>query len=196
MGAQLAALVRSKLQTFSSDDGEVAAAEAWAALACLPHAAESAAQAAACCAALAEATAPPEGHEGEWSVALLTLHCGAMGAQATLLGAAGGEGGEAVAWHLLPQALALLARHPGSYHAVAAAAAVLQQAAAAGAELSTAQLQELAPLLAPNLSAASQPLRRETLRALCCFAQPPMLATAGSGEFGGCSLVAAGRAAP
>ncbi|PSC76593.1 small subunit processome component 20-like protein [Micractinium conductrix] len=180
VGAQLAALVRSKLQTFSSDDGEVAAAEAWAALACLPHAAESAAQAAACCAALAEATAPPEGHEGEWSGALLTLHCGAMGAQATLLGAAGGEGGEAVAWHLLPQALALLARHPGSYHAVAAAAAVLQQAAAAGAELSTAQLQELAPLLAPNLSAASQPLRRETLRALCCFAQPPMLATAGS----------------
>lgn len=186
VGAQLAALVRSKLQSFDRAAGEGAAAEAWAALACLPHAAESAAQAAACCEALAAATAPPEaGDEAEeqaWGGALLTLHCGALGAQAALLAASGAEGGAQVAATLLPQALSLLAAHPGCYHAVAAAAEVLQAAAAAGGALSQDQLRELLPLLAPNLSAASQPLRRETLRVLCCFPQPAMLAPAGSGE--------------
>ncbi|KAL4434124.1 hypothetical protein ABPG75_000565 [Micractinium tetrahymenae] len=183
VGAQLAALVRSKLRSFDRGAGEGAAAEAWVMLACLPHAAESAAQAAACCKALAAATAPPAaGEEGQeaWGSALLTLHCGALGAQAALLAASGAEGGGQVAAALLPQALSLLAAHPGCYHAVAAAAEVLQAAAAAGADLSQDQLRELLPLLAPNLSAASQPLRRQTLRVLCCFPQPAMLAPAGS----------------
>lgn len=184
VGPQLAALVRSKLQAFSAGGDVGAAAEAWAALACLPHAAENAAQAAACCAALAAATAAAEdGSDGsEGSSAQLVLHCGALSAQAALLAASGEDGGSKVQRELLPRALALLARHPASYHAVAAAAEVLQQAANAGAELSGRQLQELLPLLAPNLSAASQPLRRETLRALCVFPMPAMLAPAGSGE--------------
>lgn len=182
-GAQLAALVRSKLQALSAEaaSDEGAAAESWAALACLPHAAENAAQAAACCAALAAATAPADDDmEQGSSSALLMLHCGALGAQAALLTASGQEGNGQATAALLPQALALLVRHPGNYHAVAAAAEVLQAAAAGGAELSTQQLQELVPLLAPNLSAASQPLRRETLRVLCCFRMPPMLPPAGS----------------
>ncbi len=194
VGAQLASLVRSKLQAFDRQAaGEsAAAAEAWAALACLPHAAESAAQATACCAALAAATEPSEGEDEQAagpgsdssssSSALLMLHCGALGTQAALLAAAGEERGQRVQAQLLPQALALLVRHPGNYHAVAAAATVLQAASAAGAELSQQQLQELLPLLAPNLSAASQPLRRETLRVLCCFSQPAMQTPAGAGE--------------
>ena len=190
VGAQLAAFVRGKLSGFdrqAAGDAS-AAAEAWAALACLPHAAESAVQAAACCAALAAATEPSEEDEeqaaepGSDSSALLMLHCGALGAQAALLAAAGEESGQRVQAQLLPQALALLVRHPGNYHAVAAAAGVLQAASAAGAQLSLQQLQELLPLLAPNLSAASQPLRRETLRVLCCFSQPAMQPPAGSGE--------------
>ena len=189
-GAQLAALVRSKLQGLSGEAAgdEAAAAEAWAALACLPHAAENAAQAAACCAALAAATAPADDdmeQDGGGSAALLMLHCGALGAQAALLAASGQEGDGRAAAALLPQAVALLVRHPGNYHAVAAAAEVLQAAAAGGADLSTQQLQELVPLLAPNLSAASQPLRRETLRALCCFRMPAMLPPAGSGALAG-----------
>ena len=195
VGAQLAALVRSKLQSFDRQAAgdAAAAAEAWAALACLPHAAESAAQAAACCAALAAATEPSEEEEqaaepGSDSSALLMLHCGALGAQAALLAAAGEDSGKQVQSQLLPQALALLVRHPGNYHAVAAAAAVLQAASAAGAELSQQQLQELLPLLAPNLSAASQPLRRETLRVLCCFSQPAMQPPAGAGEGPGTEL--------
>ncbi|PRW58885.1 small subunit processome component 20-like protein [Chlorella sorokiniana] len=191
VGSQLAALVRSKLQSFDREaaDDASAAAEAWAALACLPHAAESAAQAAACCAALAAATEPAEEEEqaggqgsnsDSSSSALLMLHCGALGAQAALLAAA--ESAQQVQAQLLPKALALLVRHPGNYHAVAAAAAVLQAASAVGADLSLQQLQELLPLLAPNLSAASQPLRRETLRVLCCFTQPAMQTPAGAEE--------------
>lgn len=186
VGPQLAALVRGKLQAFSASGDAGAAAEAWAALACLPHAAENAAQAAACCAALAAATAAAEGggdDGSEGSSARLMLHCGALSAQAALLAASGEDGGSKVQQELLPRALPLLARHPASYHAVAAAAEVLQQAANAGAELSGQQLQELLPLLAPNLSTASQPLRRETLRALCVFPMPAMLAPAGSGKF-------------
>lgn len=191
-GAQLAALVRSKLQGFTAGSASdaVVAAEAWAALACLPHAVENAAQAAACCAALAAATETPEGaseEAGSSDAALLMLHCGAMGAQAALLTAAGQDSSAEVTQTLLPQALALLVRHPSNYHAVAAAAAVLQQASAAGAELSAQQLQELVPLLAPNLSSASQPLRRETLRTMCCFNMPAMRPPAGT--TGECSAV-------
>lgn len=187
VGAQLAALVRGKLQSFDRQaaGGAAAAAEAWAALACLPHAAESAAQAAACCAALAAATEPSDeqaAEPGSDSSALLMLHCGALGAQAALLASAGEDSGKQVQSQLLPQALALVVRHPGNYHAVAAAAEVLQAASGSGAELSQQQLQELVPLLAPNLSAASQPLRRETLRVLCCFSQPAMRPPAGAGE--------------
>ncbi|KAL4860053.1 Small subunit processome component 20 [Chlorella vulgaris] len=187
VGAQLAALVRSTaMLQAGSGSGAESAAEAWAALECLPHAAENAAQAAACCEALAVATAPAEveeaqGHDAAGtSSPLLMLHCCSLGAQAEMLASSGTEGGSRVVQQLLPQALALLARRPRCYHAVAAAAAVLQQASAAGAELSQQQLQELVPLLAPNLSASSQPLRRETLRALCCFPMPHMLAAAGS----------------
>lgn len=193
VGAQLAALVRSTaMLQAGSGSGAESAAEAWAALECLPHAAENAAQAAACCEALAAATAPAEveeaqGHDAAGtSSPLLMLHCCSLGAQAEMLASSGAEGGSRVVQQLLPQALALLARRPRCYHAVAAAAAVLQQAFAAGAELSQQQLQELVPLLAPNLSASSQPLRRETLRALCCFPMPHMLAAAGSGDT--CSL--------
>ncbi|EFN57812.1 hypothetical protein CHLNCDRAFT_51116 [Chlorella variabilis] len=185
--------------------GEAAAAEAWAALACLPHASENATQAAVCCAALAAATEPAAAAAGGGGAAAaaeeeeeeqeraqeaggvggdgattLMLHCRALAAHAELLGGGGAEGGGQVVQQLLPRALALLARHPRSFHAVSAAAGVLQAASAAGAQLGEQQLQQLAPLLAPNLSAASQPLRRETLRALCCFPMPAMLAPAGS----------------
>lgn len=188
VGTQLGAFVRSKLLSCTADIAadEAAAAETWAALACLPHAAESAAQAAECCAVLAVATEPAEDAEGavSGSTTCLMLHCSALGAQASLLGTSGEQGGTQVATQLLPQALALLARHPANFHAVAAAAAVLQKAAGAGAQLSCEQLQELLPLLAPNLSQPSQPLRRETLRVLCCFQMPAMLPPAGSGEDG------------
>ena len=40
--------------------------------------------------------------------------------------------------------------------------------------------QELVPALAPNLSAPSSALRRETLRALCAFRQPDLLPLAGA----------------
>lgn len=36
------------------------------------------------------------------------------------------------------------------------------------------------PALAPNLSTPSGPLRRETLRALCAFRQPPLLSPPGA----------------
>jgi U3 small nucleolar RNA-associated protein 20 len=200
VGPQLAALVRStvRMEGLQAEQAEgqleAAAAEAWAALACLPHAAEGAAQAAACCGALVAATrsaadsaeqpddqAAVSGEQGGASTQLLMLHCRALGAQAELLGGGGAEGGSQVRAALLPQALSLLERRPRCFHAVSAAAAVLAQAAAAGAELDEGLLRGLAPALAPNLSAAAQPLRRETLRALCCFRMPPMLAPAGSG---------------
>lgn len=35
-------------------------------------------------------------------------------------------------------------------------------------------LQEILPLVQPNLAAAAQPVRCATLRLLCCFEQPPL----------------------
>jgi U3 small nucleolar RNA-associated protein 20 len=193
VGSQLAALVCQTARMgggTSAADVSREAAQAWAALACLPHAVESAAQAAEACAALADATAAAaeqeaaggDEHADGGGAALLMLHCTALSAQAQLSAAAGPEGCERVRQKLLPQALALLGRHPSSYHAVAAAAAVLQAAAASGTQLATGRLEKLVPALSPNLSAASQALRRETLRALCAFQQPAMLAPPGSGE--------------
>ena len=210
VGTQLAALVRSTIGTFveAVSSGTLASeaaeerqqqqvAVAWAALRCLPHAAESRAQEAACCARLAAATAAALEEAPSSSPALeealLLLHCAAATAQARAAAQQqqqqqADEGGiERVLQATGDGLLLLLAAHPSSFQVVKAAAAVLQLAAArerraaarAGPTppsfLSSEQLSELLPLLQPNLSSPSAPLRRETLRLLTCFPQPPLL---------------------
>ncbi|CAG9460436.1 unnamed protein product [Pedinophyceae sp. YPF-701] len=71
---------------------------------------------------------------------------------------------------LADRALATVRAHPRSFHALRAAADARSHLpqAAQRAPLDLALLEELTP----NLSDASQPLRRETLRVLCSFRQP------------------------
>ena len=201
VGPALAAHVRGVVQSFGGAGagtgtggrpGAEEAAVAWAALRCLRHAAETGAQAVAACGALLqaaelelEASAASEGGNGggggEGRLDLQLLYCSALSTMAALLALHDPARLAALA----ATALALVVAHPGSFHILGAAADTLSRARAAGVPLSTAQLRELLPLLQGNLSAASGPLRRTTLRLLCCFDMPALLPSAGAEEAGG-----------
>eukprot|EP00887_Chlorella_sp_A99_P000887 scaffold5.g887.t1 len=206
VGRQLAALVRSTLDGAADALGSAGAgaeprqlAVAWAALRCLPHAAESPLQEAACCARLAATTGAvvegAPGRRGSELEPLLLLHCAAVAARARV---AARQQQARELQDCAAGVLLLAATHPGSYHVVSSAAEVLRLASAAAAAaggagggtspleslLTLEQLAELLPLLQANLSSASGALRRETLRLLARFPQPALLPPSG-GEGGG-----------
>jgi U3 small nucleolar RNA-associated protein 20 len=182
VGPQLAAHVRAAAAGALAGGrrpSERQLAAAWAAVHCLPHAAESGAQALACCQALVDATgaalgAPgaDEGGAGADGARLLMLHATARGMLAFLAARHAAERLEG----LVREALALLEGRPGDYHAAMAAAETLNLARGAGVALPQDKLASLAPLLAPNLGSPAAPLRVETLRVLCAFEQPALQA--------------------
>ncbi|KAK9818396.1 hypothetical protein WJX72_012002 [[Myrmecia] bisecta] len=136
---------------------------------CAPHACENASQMAELCDKLMRAA---EAARGDPSIAqdALFLYCQAAQQKATVL-----LSHDKPALHaMVPGCLDVLRAHPTSYQAIVMAGEVASAAKDAGMALPVSKLKALLPLLQANLAHPAQPLRRATLRLLCCYEQPPL----------------------